>query len=240
MKAIILAAGRGSRMKNMTDDKPKCLVKLKGKTLLDWQLEALRSAGIKEIAIVTGYKHKLLAGRGLVEFHNDRWAETNMVSSLACAKDWLRDNKCIVSYSDIFYNVSAVQSLIASQSMLAITYDPRWLDMWTTRFEDPLNDAETFSLTPEGTLAEIGNRPGSIDEVEGQFMGLLRISPEGWSELVRIRKDLSQKQRDEIHITGTLQMVIEAKRLQVRAIPYHGIWGEVDSESDLKNYINSL
>lgn len=240
MKAIILAAGRGSRMKKLTDDIPKCLVELKGKTLLDWQLEALRSAGIEEIAIVTGYKQELLTGRGLIQFHNDRWAETNMVSSLACANDWLKDHQCIVSYSDIFYNVTAVQSLIDSESMLAITYDPNWLDLWITRFGDPLLDAETFSLAPNGTLVEIGNIPGSIDEVQGQFMGLLRVSPKGWSELLRIRKNLSQKQRDETHITGTLQMVIEAKRLQVSAIPYHGVWGEIDSESDLKNYTNNF
>ena len=68
MKAIILAAGRGSRMQNLTQKQPKCLVNLRGKALLDWQLEALRAAGISEIAIVTGYKRELLANRGLVEF----------------------------------------------------------------------------------------------------------------------------------------------------------------------------
>ena len=70
MKAIILAAGRGSRMKKLTDERPKCLVKLRGKTLLDLQLDALKSAGISQIAIVTGYKRKLLANRGLQEFYN--------------------------------------------------------------------------------------------------------------------------------------------------------------------------
>ena len=102
MKAIILAAGRGSRMKDLTEDKPKCLVKLHGKSLLDSQLQALSDAGIAEIAIVTGYKRELLANRGLFEFHNSRWAETNMVSSLACAQEWLETEPCIVSYSDIF------------------------------------------------------------------------------------------------------------------------------------------
>ena len=60
MKAIILAAGRGSRMKNLTDEKPKCLAKLRGKPLLEWQLTSLREAGIEDIAIVTGYKRELL------------------------------------------------------------------------------------------------------------------------------------------------------------------------------------
>ena len=102
MKAIILAAGRGSRMKHLTDTQPKCLVELNGKSLLDWQLKALRDAGITEIAIVTGYRRQLLVNRGLIEFYNPRWAETNMVSSLACADEWLTTEPCIVSYSDIF------------------------------------------------------------------------------------------------------------------------------------------
>ena len=72
MKAIILAAGRGSRLKNLTDERPKCLVELHGKALLDWQLEALREAGIKKIGIVTGYKRELLARQDLVQFYNHR------------------------------------------------------------------------------------------------------------------------------------------------------------------------
>ena len=67
MKAIILAAGRGSRMKNMTDERPKCLVELGGKPLLEYQLTALRQAGINEIAVVTGYRRELLVGYGLVD-----------------------------------------------------------------------------------------------------------------------------------------------------------------------------
>ena len=54
MKAIILAAGRGSRMKNLTDEIPKCMLEFRGKPLIEWQLASLRSAGINEIGIVTG------------------------------------------------------------------------------------------------------------------------------------------------------------------------------------------
>lgn len=236
MKAIILAAGRGSRMKDLTDARPKCLVELRGKALLDWQLEALRAAGINEIAIVTGYKRELLTGRGLVEFHNARWAKTNMVSSLACAGEWLRAQPCIVSYSDIFYSPAAVQSLMQCPAPLAVTYDPNWLELWTQRFGDPLLDAETFRLTSECTLAEIGNKPKSVEEVQGQYMGLLRFTPEGWAEFLKIRESLAREDRDSMHMTGTLQCVIDGGNIEVTAIPYEGAWGEIDSERDLKVY----
>lgn len=236
MKAIILAAGRGSRMKSLTKEKPKCLVELHGKTLLDWQLDALRGARVSEIAIVTGYKRELLIDRGLVEFHNPRWAETNMVSSLVCADAWLRYEPCIVSYSDIFYSPSAVKSLMDSDASLAITYDPEWLVLWTQRFGDPLMDAETFCLKSNGELAEIGNKPQTADEVQGQYMGLLRFTPESWAEIVRIRSALPDEEKDKMHMTGMLQKVIEAKRVSIIGIPYIGQWGEVDSQRDLKNY----
>lgn len=236
MKAIILAAGRGSRMKSLTDERPKCLVELRGKPLLEWQLESLRAAGISDIAVVTGYKRELLADRGLSEFHNPRWAETNMVSSLACAEFWLEGEPCIVSYSDIFYSPVAVQSLINSEATLAVTYDPDWLPLWTERFGDPLLDAETFRLTATSTLAEIGNNPQSVDDVQGQYMGLLRFTPEGWAEVVRLRAGLTPQQRDSMHMTNTLQRVIDAGRVPIKAIAYNGEWGEVDSSEDLSVY----
>jgi len=236
VKAIILAAGRGSRMKSLTDERPKCLVELRGKPLLEWQLESLRAAGISDIAVVTGYKRELLAERGLSEFHNPRWAETNMVSSLACAESWLQGEPCIVSYSDIFYSPAAVQSLINSDATLAVTYDPNWLQLWTERFGDPLLDAETFRLTAAHTLAEIGNKPQSVDDVQGQYMGLLRFTPEGWAEVVRLRAELSPQQRDSMHMTNTLQRVIDAGRVPIEAVAYTGEWGEVDSSEDLSVY----
>ncbi|MEO5344379.1 MAG: phosphocholine cytidylyltransferase family protein [Gammaproteobacteria bacterium SHHR-1] len=236
MKAIILAAGRGSRMKQLTEEKPKCLVELRGKPLLDWQLDALTRAGIDEIGMVTGYKRELLIHRGLKEFHNPRWAETQMVSSLACAEEWLSQEPCIVSYSDIFYQPEAVMALINSQAPLAVTYDSNWLALWSQRFADPLVDAETFRLRPDHTLAEIGNRPNSLEEVQGQYMGLLRFTPEGWAEVKRIRAESSPEQRDRMHMTGTLQGVIEAGRLSIQALAYAGEWGEVDSADDLAGY----
>lgn len=236
MKAIILAAGRGSRMKFLTDDRPKCLVELRGKPLLDWQLLALRAAGITEIAIVTGYKRELLTNRGLIEFHNARWDETNMVSSLACAEAWLNLEPCIVSYSDIFYESWAVTSLMHSSASLAITYDPEWLQLWIRRFGDPLLDAETFRLNTDGNLIEIGKKPNSLKEIEGQYMGLLRITPQGWEEIIRIREDLTPIARDRMDMTSTLSQIIEADRLRIAAIPYYGDWGEVDSAEDLSKY----
>jgi L-glutamine-phosphate cytidylyltransferase len=223
-------------MKSLTEERPKCLVELRGKTLLAWQSGALREAGVNEIAIVTGYKREMLVGRELVEFYNPRWAETNMVSSLACAAPWLVADTCIVSYADIFYDSSAVRLLMNCAAPLAVTYDSNWLVSWQERFGDPLLDAETFRLKPDNTLAEIGNKPRSIDEIDGQYMGLLRFTPASWLELSRVRADLTDLERDTIHMTGILQKIIDAGRMAVCAVRYDSSWGEIDSPRDLIHY----
>lgn len=235
-RAIILAAGRGSRMETLTRDRPKCLVEVRGKMLLHRQLQALRAAGMDEIAVVTGYRREMVAMTGLVEFHNARWAATNMVASLECAKQWLDEGPCVVSYSDIFYANSAIESLLCCSAPLAITYDPHWRALWERRFADPLGDAESFRLNADGTLADIGGRPASLDDVEGQYMGLLRFEPSGWREVMRIREILSPMERDRMHMTATLQRVITSNRIAIAAVPYFGEWGEVDSLRDLAVY----
>jgi len=236
MRAIILAAGRGSRMRHLTDHGPKCLIKFKGKKLIDWQLDALANAGISDIGIVTGYKRQSLSDLGLVEFYNARWATTNMVSSLACANAWLFEGPCIVSYSDIFYATAAVTSLMKKKTPLAITYDPNWLTIWSRRFENPLLDAETFSLHRDGTVSEIGKTPTTTEKIQGQYMGLIRFEPKGWSELARICKGLPLNEFDKMHMTWILQKIIEAGNVPIHAVPYNGEWGEVDSEGDLDAY----
>jgi choline kinase len=233
MKAIILAAGRGSRMKDLTNERPKCLLEFRGKTLLDWQLESLRDAGISEIAIVTGYKRELLASRGLVEFYNPQWSKTQMVRSLMCANEWLNAEPCIVSYSDIVFESSAVVSLKKAESFLSITYDPNWLELWTKRFSNPLLDAETFKLDSDGNLAEIGNKSSSTQNIEGQYMGLLRFTPTGWEVLSRIYSRLSEEEKNKLHMTGALQKIIESKKITIMAVPYYDFWSEFDSASDL-------
>ena len=76
MRGIILAAGRGSRMGDLTDDRPKCLVELAGRSLLSLQRAALAAVGVSRTAIVRGYRGEMLEGMGMELFDNSRWAVT--------------------------------------------------------------------------------------------------------------------------------------------------------------------
>ena len=158
-----------------------------------------------------------------------------MVTSLACAESWLSSGVCIVSYADIFYDPSAVISLINTKSDLAITYDVNWLDLWSRRFTKPLEDAETFKIDATGNLTEIGRTPKTIKEIQGQYMGLLRISHNGWQEFQCIINSLETSRKNEIDMTSILDLVIKRDKIKIMACPYEKLWGEIDQPSDLKN-----
>jgi choline kinase len=228
MKAIILAAGRGSRLGPLTDDRPKCLTPVGGVPLIEREVSALRGAGIQEIGLVCGYKAELLKSYGTRQFINSRWSETNMVASLLCAREWLEQDTCVVSYSDIFYSSSTVQALGRAPGEIAISYDPQWLQLWSKRFKNPLEDAETFRIDSRGIVLEIGRKPQKLEEVQGQYMGLLKFEPCFW-------KNFKQTVPDRMDMTSFLNQLLQTGQ-QIHAVANLDPWGEVDSASDLAVY----
>ena len=235
MRAIILAAGRGSRMKKVTNNIPKCLLEVKGKKLLELQIQALKKSGIRKIGIITGYLSDQLSNYSEKTFHNDQWNQTNMVFSLMCAQQWLKESDCIVSYSDIFYDFQIVKKLIKDDCEIGIAYDPNWKKLWMKRFRNPLSDAETFKLSRSCNVIEIGNKTSKIDEIEGQYMGLMKFTTKGWSDLEKIIEGLKKNELKKIQITQLLQKSISFG-INVKAIPNNNEWGEVDSQKDLNLY----
>jgi choline kinase len=236
MRAVILAAGRGSRMGPLGDERPKCLVELEGKSLLDRQLAALRRGGVEEIAIVRGYRAETLNVPGLSYFENERWAQTNMVMSLAAAAEWLRSGPVIVSYADIVYRGELVRALTDTAGALVISYDRAWRQLWTRRFADPLSDAETFRIDSVGNLLEIGGKTTRIEDIEGQYMGLLKFTPAAWSAVEAVLAPLDPLIRDRLDMTGLLRRLLAGKTIPITTLGTEGQWGEIDNPGDVMLY----
>ena len=237
MKAVILAAGRGSRMKGETDDKPKCMVKLLGKSLLNWQLDALHMGGIDDILVIRGYLADKLSG-DFQTIDNLRWAESNMVETLRQASSWLEKEPCVISYSDIVFRPEHVREISSCNYDIGITYDTRWKELWELRFDDPLSDAETFR-EENGRLLEIGERADSMAEIAGQYMGLLYMTPYGWSVVDGFLKELSSKCIDKLDMTALLRMLLD-RNVTIGAIPVDGGWVEADSMDDIYIYEKTI
>ena len=233
MKGIILAAGRGSRMGDLTSKLPKCRTLLHGKELIQWQIDAMEKATIKEISIVRGYLAKTFIF-DVTYFENERWSHTNMVTSLIAAKKWLETDICITSYSDIVYSTDTIKRLINFPGDIVIAYDPNWSDLWKMRFDNPLSDAETFQLDGN-RVVEIGRKASSIQEIEGQYMGLVKYTPTGWAKVKKYLVRYTQDEIDKFDITKLLQGLI-VSGVTINAVAIMDKWFEVDTESDLKIY----
>ena len=92
LKAIVLAAGQGNRLKPLTDEKPKCMVELFGKSLIEHQINAYRSCDISDINIVSGFRNDSLIISNVRYFSNGYYETTNLIDSLFCAEEIINGN----------------------------------------------------------------------------------------------------------------------------------------------------
>jgi L-glutamine-phosphate cytidylyltransferase len=235
VRAVILAAGRGSRMGELCDERPKCLVELAKEPLIKRQIAALRRGGAQAIGVVRGYRAHMIKLPDLTYFDNWRWSETNMVMSLKAAAQWLKTGPVIVSYADIFYRHEIVRDLVASTGDLVIAYDRAWQTLWSRRFADPLTDAETFQTDPCGRLVEIGNKTNSFSEITGQYMGLLKFTPTAWKHVEALLDTLDDQTCDRLDMTALLQRLVCAD-FAIDTVGTDGQWGEIDNPGDLALY----
>ncbi len=241
MRAVILAAGEGTRLRPLTNDRPKCLVELAGRPLLAWQLDALADAGIADVTIVTGYRADQITV-GTRRVHNDRYDDTNMVASLMCARDVFDGtDDVLVAYGDIVYEPRLVTALIESDAQVGVLVDRAWRSLWELRMDDPLSDAETLRVDAGGRLRELGRPPASYDDIEGQYVGLIRVSAAQAPEWPRRFDALDpagsyeDRDRDHMFMTAFVQILID-DGVPVDAVMVDGGWLEVDTCEDLDMY----
>jgi choline kinase len=178
MKAIIIAAGPGSRLNPLTNDKPKCMLELKGKTLLQHQIDALRGAGIDRIALIKGYKKEMINCPELVYYVNDNYENNNILHSLFYAEEEMND-EFIAAYSDIFYTKDIVKRLLDSKEDISIVVDIDWKGYYEGRTDHPIEEAENVIFDADNNLVKIGKIMPDKEAVHGEFIGMMKCSKKG-------------------------------------------------------------
>lgn len=238
MTAVILAAGRGSRLEPYTADRPKCLTELGGMTLIERQIATLKAAGVAHIVIVAGYRADMLRLPGTRRVVNARWQATNMVESLFAADREFGDD-LIVAYGDIVYEPRVLDALLASPHDISVVVDRQWRAYWQQRFTDPLADAESLRIDEAGRITDIGNTVDDIDDIQAQYIGLMRFRRAGVAALKharagfgRIERPWMQRRPVECAFMTDLLMELILTGHDVRAVPVDGGWLEIDSVDD--------
>jgi len=240
---IIVSAGQGTRLRPLTNNKPKCMVEYNGKPIIDYILDAAEYCHIKDISIVNGYKKDMLEShlkdRGCTFFTNKEFYKTNMVYTLFNAKEFMSGD-IIISYADIVYRPKILERLMASNADFSVVVDKDWKELWSLRMESPLEDAETLKIQ-DGHIIELGKKPNSYNEIEGQYIGLIKISKFALPKFIKFYENLDKaknydgKDYNNMYMTSLIQMIID-NVMDVTPVFINGGWIEIDSTEDIKAY----
>ncbi len=148
----------------------------------------------------------------------------------------LKKEPCLVCYSDIVFSPGAAESLKNSRDDLAVTYYTGFWELWEKRMKDPLSDLETFRLCRDKEhLLEIGRRPSSRQEIEGQYMGLIRFTPKSWEQVQNTISHPLEKPLEKLDMTTLLNAMLK-DGCAIGAVPVQDLWLECDTQEDIEVY----
>jgi choline kinase len=230
MKAVILAAGQGTRIRSVHGEHPKCLIEVDNTTILDHQLEALSMAGIDDVAIVVGYEkeqifehvksRKASVTQRISFFENPAFAITNNIYSLWLALDWLRGDSFVVLNADIIFDPEVLPTAVCSSAPISMIVDPLWRD-------------ETMKVVVEGDHVIRMSKKISRDEFSGTYIGITIFSEAIQDRFFRTMNELiSAGQVNEFFNVAVQQLANEG--IRVGYTTTEGLaWAEIDDPLDL-------
>ena len=249
-RAILIAAGRGKRLGNHTDEIPKCMVSVGDRPILGWVWKALASAGVDELIVIRGYKGDVLETfvRGLVPkvtfVDNHEWQTNNVLLSMACARKFL-DQPTYLTYSDIIFTPAVAQAAAASTAEIGLVIDRQFRTIYEGRTEHPLEEGEVADLMPDGSVARVGKRALPPADAIGEYIGLARLGERGvatvHNTLDQLIRQFAGREHDPFmraasfrnaYQTDLWQTLIDSG-LRVDPILIDGQWREIDTAQDL-------
>lgn len=251
MKAIILAAGMGTRLGKYTENLPKCMLQFNGKSLIGRQVELLKKVGITDISIVRGYQPEKINIPGVKYYHNPDFAHTNMVETLFCAEKELEGkDEILVCYADIIYEQKVLQAVINANVDIGVTADKDYWEYWCARSEHPESDMESL-VVKDGKITELGDNKCSRDKAQIRYVGLLKFSKNGVQKLQEIYHYHKKNNFNEdkpwmrstsfkkAYMTCMLQALINAGQ-EVKPVIISRGWLEFDTVEDYEMYTKWL
>ncbi len=178
MKAIILAAGQGTRLKKYTEGLPKGMLLFQGKTIIERQVELYRKCGMNDIIIVRGFAAEKINYTGVKYYTNEEYGVTNMVESLLAAKAEFTDD-IVVSYSDVLFTEHLLRTMAGTPCDFAVAVDDNWKEYWLKRYGRIDFDTESLKIDGDGNITSLGLENPPMGEIDARYIGLLKFSK--WS-----------------------------------------------------------
>ena len=242
MRAIIIGAGRGHRLRPLTDNSHNCFVEIQGKRIQDWILEAFAGAGIDDVCFIEGFNgHVVREAYPKFTFRrNGDWANNNILVSLMYAED-LMDRPFITSYCDILYTAQLICDLVAASVDIALGTDTDWVSHYQYRTQHPPSDAEKLTVN-DGLVTRVSRAIDAADAY-GEFVGVAKFSTDGARLLrehyYRCRKRYPGREFREGRVFEDAMMIhlfdeMIDKGVAMSHVDTHGHYREIDTHQDLE------
>jgi choline kinase len=232
MKAIILAAGQGTRIRSAHGDCPKCLIRFNNTewTILDQQIDALFLAGAREIGIVVGYeKYQIIRHvtrnyrRSLDRFQfiqNPAFAETNNIYSLWMARGWLKGASFVVTNADVAFDAQILPPALSSGAPITMIVDPAWRD-------------ETMKVIIAGNRIVRMSKQISRHDFSATYIGVTVVNAAAHGSLFGRIEDLIRRGDERVFFNAAVQSLAD-DGLHVAYTETGGLpWAEIDDPADL-------
>lgn len=226
MKAVILAAGLGTRLRPITNEVPKCMVPVNGIRIIDKQIDNLLSNGVKEIYVVDGYKAEVLAEHLKANFpqvhivSNPRYAETNNMYSLYLTSKYVKGEEFLLMNADVYYDSNIIAGMLQGENLSKIACDrSQYLE-------------ESMKITSDGDkIYHISKKISEADHY-AVSIDVYRISAEDSKVLFKEVEDTIEGRKDENSWT---EVALDNIFPKTSFKPYviEGRWFEIDNHDDL-------
>lgn len=239
-KAIVLAASRGSALGDLTADRPKCMLDIRGKPLLGRLIDTLKGGGIRDITVVRGYRKEMVNLPTVKTIDNDQFETTGEVSTLACAADKLK-GETILAYGDVLFRQYIIDQIAEIDGDIVLAVDA----LWRERDPDPTSRTRDLvsSSTPFNTgylndevisVREIGHDL-KANEIDGEWIGVARLSADG---AATVRDELNNMSADgsleKASLTDLFTRLL-ARNVPIQILYVAGQWLDIDNPGDLRD-----
>ena len=244
IKAVVLAASKGENFGNLTDNKPKCMLNVKGKTILESQVETFNQCNIKDISVVVGYKKESVNLPNLKYIENVEYSEKGILNSYYLAREAL-SGPTVITFGDILFEEHLLRDLVSVDEDIVLAVDTSW---WQGLKEDREIDLVRGETSPSDSY--LSNRCVNIrnigvnldrDEADGEWTGLIKLSSKG-AKLFRLELEQFFDKNEETAFKADINdffIRLTKKGINIKAFYFRGHWLDIDSTEDIifaKNY----
>ena len=245
MKAIILAAGSGTRISKNFPALPKALIQVNNISIISRQISLFKKNGIDEIIVITGPFKEKFSMPDITCVYDQKFEEHDILGSLMEAREHIFGD-VIITYSDIIFEDLILKKILQTNLDIGIAVDLDWKKAYENRKSHAISEAENILFDNSRNILEIRKNIQNSNLEIGEFLGIVKLSNNACKLLLKkydeIRNDDNGRFHDaesstKAYLTDMIQELIDSK-IEVKPIFISGKWCEIDTIEDLKRAEN--